>query len=440
MIGKPESNVNSMRKAVSRWAGLAGGRREDLHELKHIADAETVTSYDEASELLLRARELRMDKDADIAMMPLKADTLTVIFSDDHTQRRRIENSLFTRAALERLEFDVLDDALDRRLALVESLTRPEKLDLLQLARFCLLPVTARLVGLCPDGSDQWWTELSEYVRQFATAAAVQWKEGDASEVREQSLAVAQRFDRGIFDTAWRTCLERVNEHDAGRIAREELPSNLITLLLLHLPGRPRDVVLREVILYLLASTDSSTMAIASTLRHLHEWIGNHPGDASQTQDFGFLQRCVFEAIRLHPPPGLTRTAYNDMVLGSGRRVRAGQKIFIDIPVVNRDEAVFGPDAASFNPHREVRKGVQPYGFGFGGGAHKCIGRPLAVSHDRHGPGTTPADHIGAVVRIVHRIASMGYLIDDADPPALRAGWRQERYEHFNITVGRTAA
>jgi cytochrome P450 len=165
-----------------------------LYGLKHIADAETVTSYDEASELLLRARELRMDKDADIAMMPLKANTLTVIFGEEHTLRRRIENSLFTRAALERLEFDVLDDALDRRLALVESSTQPQKVDLLQLARFCLLPVTARLVGLCPDGSDQWWTDLSEYVRQFATAAAVQWKEGDASEVREQSLAVAQRF------------------------------------------------------------------------------------------------------------------------------------------------------------------------------------------------------------------------------------------------------
>ena len=128
------------------------------------------------------------------------------------------------------------------------------------------------------------------------------------------------------------------------------------------------------------------------------------------------------------------------MVLDSGRRIRAGQKVFIDIPAVNRDEAVFGTDAASFNPHREIRKGVQPYGFGFGGGAHKCIGRPLAVSHDRHGPGTTPADHIGAVVRIVQRIASVGYLIDDADPPALRAGWRQERYERFTITVGRTAA
>jgi hypothetical protein len=62
------------------------------------------------------------------------------------------------------------------------------------------------------------------------------------------------------------------------------------------------------------------------------------------------------------------------------------------------------------------------------------------VSHDRHGPGTTPADHIGAVVRIVQRIASVGYLIDDADPPVLRAGWRQERYQRFTITVGRTAA
>jgi cytochrome P450 len=403
-----------------------------------------VTKYDEAAELLLRAREVYQSKQNEAEYLPLKRDTLTVLAGEAHNDRRRMETALFARAQLLRFEHSVLQESLNRQLARLarQSVGPGEALraDLLRLSRFTLLPVTSALVGLDVQDNDEWWERLSEFVRLFGIGSALQWKEGDIEQERAETLQAAVDFDAEIFTPAWDRRVGLIARYDRGELAREDLPQDLITALLAHLPGRPRDVILREVILFFNASTDTSTMAVATAIFHLSEWLQDHPEDRDLLGDYGFVQRVAFEAIRLHPPPGLIRSAAEDIVLADGRRIPGGKEIFIDLKAVNADVDVFGPDAAQFNPHRDLPAGVKPYAHGFGGGAHKCIGRPLAMSHDTHDSATSEDGAIGAVVRFIHRLLELGVQLDPANPPTVRTGNRQERFATFPILLTEPSA
>jgi cytochrome P450 len=411
---------------------------------KRLASMVNVTKYEEATELLLRAREVTQSKQNEAAYLPLKRDTLTVLAGDAHSARRRMETSLFARAQLLRFEHSVLQESLNRQLArLTRQAVRPGeplRADLLYLSRFTLLPVTAALVGLEIQDDDEWWERLSEYVRLFGVASALQWKEGDIEQERAETNQAAVDFDAEIFTPAWDRHIDLIAQHDRGELARDELPQDLITVLLAHLPGRPRDVILREVIMFFNASTDTSAMAVATAVFHLSDWLRDHPEDRDRLGDYGFVQRAAFEAVRLHPPPGLIRSSPEDIVLANGRRVPAGKEIFIDLKAVNADVDFFGPDAAQFNPHRDLPAGAKPYAHGFGGGAHKCIGRPMAMSHDNLTSATDEDGAIGAVVRVIHRLLELGVQLDPANPPTMRTGNRQERFATFPILLTKPGA
>jgi cytochrome P450 len=66
------------------------------------------------------------------------------------------------------------------------------------------------------------------------------------------------------------------------------------------------------------------------------------------------------------------RTAVNDTDLG-GTTVAAGDHVILMYASANRDEAVFGPTAASF----DISRSPNPH-LAFGFGTHYCIGAALA--------------------------------------------------------------
>lgn len=78
------------------------------------------------------------------------------------------------------------------------------------------------------------------------------------------------------------------------------------------------------------------------------------------------------ETLRFASPIGvLRRFATTDAIVGRNR-VRAGQVLEVVVPAVNRDPSVFA------EPHRfNVRRSSRSH-FGFGRGAHRCLGAALA--------------------------------------------------------------
>jgi cytochrome P450 len=88
--------------------------------------------------------------------------------------------------------------------------------------------------------------------------------------------------------------------------------------------------------------------------------------------DAGIINAVVEEALRFEPPVDITgRIASSDIEVG-GCPLHAGKSITVSLRAANRD-----PDAYD-NPHAfDVSRKHKPH-VAFGGGAHICIGAPLA--------------------------------------------------------------
>ena len=98
-----------------------------------------------------------------------------------------------------------------------------------------------------------------------------------------------------------------------------------------------------------------------------------NPGELAKLQaDPKLINALVEEALRYEPPVDMTgRIASRDMEIG-GCPVRQKQNVSLNLRAANRDPAVFAePD--TFDITREKKPHVA-----FGGGAHICIGAPLA--------------------------------------------------------------
>jgi len=396
-----------------------------------------ITSYDEAMEIVL-SRHFRQDKERELAANPLKADTLVMLYGANHTQRRRFESPLFARPILGRLEVEVLDRSLATQLRELETSTDSfgrVRIDLLTLARRSLLAMTVSFIGLDPEPDRGWWDQLAQYLDKFGLATVLPFKFDAMSGEIEDVTAAASDFRLKMFEPAWERRRQLLGDYEQGRIPEEELPRDLLTTLLRHLPDRNPDIALRETILFFNGSIDNVTQAAANTILHLNEWFAEHPADRDRVTDLGFLQAAVFEALRLHPTPGLFRTSNTEVVLSTGRPIALGETVMLDLPAANRDPSVFGPNANTFDPFRVLPIGVKRYGLSFGAAAHKCIGQPMATSHDLLTSDAAEADAIGSVLRIVLRMFALDVAIDVEHPPRWREGFLQERLSSFQVLL-----
>ncbi|MEC3980751.1 cytochrome P450 [Amycolatopsis sp. H20-H5] len=97
-----------------------------------------------------------------------------------------------------------------------------------------------------------------------------------------------------------------------------------------------------------------------------------------------YVRRVLDEAMRLWPTaPGYTRGAREDTVLGGRYPMRKGDWAIVNLPLLHRDPASWGPDAEVFDPERFApgaakKRPAQAYK-PFGTGERACIGRQFAL-------------------------------------------------------------
>jgi Cytochrome P450 len=139
------------------------------------------------------------------------------------------------------------------------------------------------------------------------------------------------------------------------------------------------DIIRREVAFYLQAGSHSTANASTHAFHELNEWIKDHPEDKSRIKnDKFFLQKCIFETLRLHPAsPVAWRKAKKSSKILEKKNIKEGDQIVIDLWKSNRDISVFGIDANKYNPYRKVQKNYPPWGLTFGVGSHSCLARVL---------------------------------------------------------------
>ena len=378
----------------------------------------TITSYEQAREVY-RQKDLRQALyDAGDVVM---ADVLVNLHGDAHRARRRLENRLFRKDTHLRYERDLFPPLLAETLAPHVAAGRAE---LVALSHQMMMNLSALTAGVDrPLGTPEETFHLYRYLMLFIEGATLAHYRGDHEAKRAEVQAGLEAFDAEFLVPSIARRRALIERLDAGEIAEEDLPRDVLTVLLrnaddLHLPD---DVVLRETCFFLLAGAHTSATAFVRTLHHVFGLNDTSPADAALARtDPAFLQRCVHETVRLQPSsPVAMRWALADIDLHDGTRIAEGDKVVIDLMAVNRDPAIFGARPDAFDPHRELASGVAPWGLSFGLGMHACIGQDLAAGVDPLGRAVTEDHLFGLVPIAVDAVLAAGGRPDPDAAPQL---------------------
>ena len=332
----------------------------------------------------------------------LKEDTLSVLHGAEHRERRRMENRLFRRDMFELYEHELFPDIVSHTL---ERFVDPVESDLMEIGGLLNVVLACRTAGIDFD-----WDSIADrhrlryFLHQFALGGAIDAAKEDPEVIKAQMRKVFAEFRSEFMIESREDRASQVERRAAGE--KVDLLYDLLTTLLVNQPttGMDNDLIERESTLFFSAGAHTSTQTLTNTSHLIFAWCRDHPEDRQRVvEDPAFAQRCVHEALRVRPTnPGILRRARVDTEV-AGRAVPKGVVCVLDTISANTDPAAYGPDAALFNPNREVPDGIPPYGVSFGAGMHFCIGRTLAVGLPQR-RGTPPSDsHLYGMVPIALR-------------------------------------
>lgn len=396
---------------------------------------EWITDLREADEIL-KSKQFRNTLHDGPARWVI-GDSLGTLWGDEHTYRRRTEILIFSRPALMSYELELIRPALHEALAGPDAAGEPSaavRIPIQPMMRSALLRISARIVGLDLAGPED-TDALRSIAERIGEGTAAEWLTEGQDEAVRRSIEAREEFRRRFFVPARDRRAALVARVRSGKLDAAELSNDLLTLLLKAYDSWAEDQMLRECIFYLGASASTTSQAAPHVLFEILSWIEQHPEDAGTLRDISFLRDAVHETLRLHPPaPALMRAPLEDVVLASGRVMRAGINVALDLNAVNRDTTVFGPDAAEFNPHRMPPKGMQGYGESFGAGTHVCPGRLIAAG-TAVAVGDSENTTVGVLVRLMEELFRYYVRLDPTDPPTGRADTMVDRYDSFNVLV-----
>ena len=180
----------------------------------------------------------------------------------------------------------------------------------------------------------------------------------------------------------------RTPEQTTAMMAASEALNAYFTQAMAERRRAPRDDLISDMVQIQAGGADLSEDELRINLQALlvggnlttTDLIGNavrlliqNPGELAKLKaDPGIINAVVEEVLRYDPPVDITgRIASGDMEAG-GCPLRAGQAMTVVLRAANRDPDVFE------DPHRfDVTRKHRPH-VAFGGGAHICIGAPLA--------------------------------------------------------------
>ena len=403
----------------------------------------TITTYEEAKEAYKQKALRQALYDAGEVVM---GDVLVNLHGAEHRDRRRLENRLFRRDVFELYERELFPPIIAETLAPDIERGRTELVDLGHRMMMNLAALTAGVDR--PLGTPDETRTLYDYLMRFIEGATLAHYTGDRDAKRAEIVQKLADFDREFVTPS-------AQRRSAIIAAGEEPPKDVLSILLANedsLP-LPHDVIVREVAFYLLAGAHTSATAFTRVSHHIFRWLDDHPDDRELVRtDRLFIQRCTHETVRLQPSsPVAMRWALEDIDLKTGTHIPKGAKVVIDLLSVNRDSSVFGPDAAEFNPHRQLPDGVPAYGLSFGSGMHACIGQDLAAglvfpsvsSTDNSSTDNSSTDNsnvddhvFGLVPEAVQALFDAGAIADPDDAPEMDESTTRPYFGRYPVILG----
>lgn len=358
------------------------------------------------------------------------ADTLLALHGEAHLARRRLESRVLKADVFREYEREVVPHAIADALAACASGGR---VDAVAFGRRASFHLTARLTGIdvTPDGH----ADLLRLVTKFGEGATLVHSTRDKQAVRAEVRAALDELEASFLGAARRRRRALLERFAAGQLAERELPRDVLTVLLRNEDrlALPPEVVRREVAFFLQAGAHSTSNALAHALHELFEHAIRTPSDLARARgDLRFLQRCIHEALRLHPASPVAWRRATEPCEVAGVRLQPEDLLVLDLDAANRDPRVFGADAKAFVPERPLAPGVLPFGVTFGPGLHACMGRDLAAGTLTRGEGERL---LGSLTRFAHALLARGARRDPADPPQLDGGTVRKNWARYPLLL-----
>lgn len=381
--------------------------------------AMVISKYKEADELLRNAT-LKQGLYEEGAI--LMKDVLVNLFGEEHAARRHLAQRLFRRDYFRNYERNIFPRTIQETLS---PFLRRGGGDLADFGYHVLMNLTADASGIDrPLRSREETATLLRMIKSFSKAATLgQITSGDKDAIRREILDTLDEFDQVFYQASERrrrALLERV---DRGEMPESELPRDLLTILLRNEDNidLPRDKILKETAYFLFVGALSTTHALTHAMHHIFSWRAEQPQDETLVmQQAWFLQRCIWESLRLHPPtPELHRKLTCPVHIKSRAETFESGDVLVDMFQVNQDPLMFGAQAQEFDPHRAAPPSGWLYGVTFGLGTHACLGRILVTGTPIQPDSDLTDAEYGNMHLIVRALLDHGVRPDPAAPPTM---------------------
>ena len=368
----------------------------------------------------------------------IRSGIVSIAHGAVHRARRRVENTQFRADVLRLYERDLFPRVMND---LLDVLIDRERVDLFPIGEMLSVVLAARRAGIEYDAAnlDDLRT-LVRHVDAFSQGSAIlDAKDPDA--VRALVRTTYAEFERDFVRPAWATRASLIERVRRGELAEEELPHDILTILLLHRDDAQMALeddarIVREVATYLQGGTHTSAQTLVNALDLVFETGGDYPRIIDRiASDTLFAQRVVQETLRLRPTtPKMKRRAEADTEV-AGRKIAKDAVVVLDVVSANRDERLFGADPERFDPDRAIDGSVQRWGLSFGGGPHQCPGRAVGGGFPVPADFNAEDDHVfGLVALELQAVARRGVRPDETVAPErdLRTA-RFTRWLHYPV-------
>lgn len=367
----------------------------------------------------------------------IRSGIVSIAHGATHRARRRIENTQFRADVLRLYERDlfpqVMNDLLDK---LIDS----DRVDLFPIGEMLSVVLAARRAGIEYDGASlDDLRRLVHHVDVFSQGSAIlDAKDPDA--VRALVRAAHAEFERDFVRPARARRVALIERVRSGEIAEDELPQDILTVLLLHREDPQLELsddgpVVREVATYLQGGTHTSAQTLVNSLDLVFADEDPVPIIDRVAADGLFAQRVVQETLRLRPTtPKMKRRAEAATEIG-GRVIPKDALVILDVVTANRDPGLFGERPEEFDPDRTIDPNVSRWGLSFGAGPHQCPGRAVGGGFPIPASFEVDGDHVfGLVALELQAIARRGVRPDrEAAPERDTRTERFTRWLHYPV-------